>query len=193
SAAHVGAGLAGVFDPEIGEPPDRDCLDHWTGALREVLAHAPAGEHAPAATLLALLAWWSGDGAIAGCWLAMALAANPAYTFAELLSATLDAGLPPGWARRPAAQDAALRQVRGERSAAAVSPDRSEVALPVVVGFVDSPEGQAALAAAVRESASRDGKVVVVLSGPRGVPDPELDLVADRVRAELDSSGVRHE
>lgn len=65
--------------------------------------------------------------------------------------------------------------------------------MPVVVGFVDSPEGRSALAAAVNESASRQTKVIVVLSGPRGVPDPELDATADRVRAELDSGGVRHE
>ncbi len=69
----------------------------------------------------------------------------------------------------------------------------SEVAVPVVVGFVDSPEGRAALTAAVREATIRASRVVVVLSDTGGGQDPALDAAAERVRSELDESGVRHE
>jgi len=109
STQTLGAGLDAVFDAKVGARPDRAGLERWTRVLREVLAHAPGGEHAPAATLLAALAWWSGDGASASCWLELALGADPSYRFAELLCATLDAGVPPGWARRSAAQDSAVR------------------------------------------------------------------------------------
>jgi len=67
------------------------------------------------------------------------------------------------------------------------------VVVPIVVGYVDSPEGRAALTAAVREAASRESRVVVVLSEPRGGSDPAVDEAAERVRSELDESGVRHE
>lgn len=41
--------------------------------------------------------------------------------------------------------------------------------MPVVVGYVDSPEGRGALRAAVHEARARDGRVVVVMSAPRGL------------------------
>lgn len=65
--------------------------------------------------------------------------------------------------------------------------------MTVVVGFVDTPEGRAALGAAAHEAASHARRLVVVLAAPRGGPDTDLDAAAERVRAELDSSGVRHE
>ena len=65
--------------------------------------------------------------------------------------------------------------------------------MPVVVGFVDSPEGRAALDAAVAEAGRRDLRVVVVLSSVRNVTSSDADEAADRVRGILDSSGARHE
>lgn len=65
--------------------------------------------------------------------------------------------------------------------------------MPVVVGFVDSPEGRAALEAAVEECTRRELRVVVVLSRERGASDPSMDEAADRVREVLDAGGVRHE
>lgn len=65
--------------------------------------------------------------------------------------------------------------------------------MPVVVGFVSSPEGRAALRAAVVEARARDRRVVVVMSSARGGQDAATDGSADEVRAFLDESGVRHE
>lgn len=65
--------------------------------------------------------------------------------------------------------------------------------MPVVVGYVDSAEGRAALDAAVAESARRDLRVIVVLSGQRTATSPSEDEAADRVREALDTAGLRHE
>ncbi len=65
--------------------------------------------------------------------------------------------------------------------------------MPVVVGYVDSPEGRGALRAAVHEARARDGRVVVVMSAPRGGPAAELDAAADEVRAFLDDAKVQYE
>lgn len=98
-----------LFDPVAALEPQRERIAAVDGALRAVLAHASDGRHAPAATILAVVAWWSGDGASANDWLGQALGADEAYSFALLLANAVDAGLPPGWARRAAARDAALR------------------------------------------------------------------------------------
>lgn len=65
--------------------------------------------------------------------------------------------------------------------------------MPIVVGFVDSPEGRAALDAAIDECMRRDMRAVVVLSRERGTSDPSMDEAADHVRETLDAAGVRHE
>lgn len=94
------AALAAVVDPDSGLPPDplrarcaREVLEAVAGAGRR-------GAQAPALTLLALLAWWDGDGVLATDRLAAALDADPAYRLALLLERALDAGLAPGWARQ---------------------------------------------------------------------------------------------
>lgn len=106
---HVNAAFGALFDPVVAREPDRERVAAAEGVLRAVLAHAPDARHAPAATTLALLAWWSGEGAVANDWLGRALVADDAYSFALLLANAVEAGLPPGWARRAAARDAALR------------------------------------------------------------------------------------
>lgn len=65
--------------------------------------------------------------------------------------------------------------------------------MPVVVGFVDSPEGRAALHAAVLEAQARDLRVVVVMSSVRGGQETSTDVAAEEVRTALDQSQVRHE
>jgi hypothetical protein len=65
--------------------------------LERLVAHQPAGERAPALTLLALLAWWGGDGARAGVLLDRALRCDASYRLALLLAEALAAGLAPGW------------------------------------------------------------------------------------------------
>jgi len=109
ASTRIAAAFGSIFDADGGLSPHQDHLQSWNQALREVVAHAPDAGHAPALTLLAFLAWWSGDGAAANCWLERALEVDHDYRFAELLSETLAAGLPPGWARRSATEDAALR------------------------------------------------------------------------------------
>ena len=68
----------------------------WTECTRR----APAPLDAAPATLLAVSSWLRGDGAMAGIALDRALAAEPGYALARLLSQALDACVPPGDLRR---------------------------------------------------------------------------------------------
>lgn len=68
--------------------------------------------------------------------------------------------------------------------------------MSVVVGYVATPEGKAALDAARAESAVRGDRLVVVLSerGHRfGTTTDDLVAQVDDVRAELADSGIEHE
>jgi len=69
----------------------------WTDLTRL----AGPGYVAAPATLLAFVAWQSGDGALANVALDRALADNRRYSMAWLLRRALDAGAPPGMARLP--------------------------------------------------------------------------------------------
>lgn len=104
----VGEGFGRLLESS-GEAPERDALEAGLQVLRELVAHAPQGAHAPALSVLATLAWWLGDGVSAGSWLEKAVAADPEYRLARLLAATLEAGVPPGWARRSTARGPGLR------------------------------------------------------------------------------------
>jgi hypothetical protein len=69
----------------------------WTDVVRhacEPFVPAPA-------SLLAFIAWQSGDGALANVAIDRALAADPEYSMARLLRQAVDAGLPPSAARLP--------------------------------------------------------------------------------------------
>lgn len=57
--------------------------------LTAIVAHLPNRDHAPARTLLALLAWWEGDGASANRHLEEALTVAPTYRLALLVRACL--------------------------------------------------------------------------------------------------------
>jgi hypothetical protein len=94
------AAIASVVDAERAVAPDADRTARAVTVLEAVAAHAPRRLAAPALTLLAFLAWWSGDGGRAGHRLEAALAAEPGHRLARLLDAALRAGLPPGWLRR---------------------------------------------------------------------------------------------
>jgi hypothetical protein len=69
----------------------------WTDLTRL----ARPGYVAAPASLLAFVAWQSGDGALANVALDRALADNPHYSMALLLRDALDAGAPPALARLP--------------------------------------------------------------------------------------------
>ncbi|MBN0039579.1 DUF4192 domain-containing protein [Cellulosimicrobium cellulans] len=91
--------IASIVDPAAGLAPDPVVTGPARTVLEAVVAHAPRGSTAPALTLLALVAWWHGDGGRAGRRLDEALAEDPTYRLALLLSSALDAGVPPGWIR----------------------------------------------------------------------------------------------
>jgi len=69
----------------------------WTDVVRHACeAYLPAP-----ASLLAFIAWQSGEGALANIAIDRALAADPGYSMAHLIGQALDAGLPPSAARLP--------------------------------------------------------------------------------------------
>jgi hypothetical protein len=69
----------------------------WTDLTRR----AQPGYVAAPASLLAFVAWQSGDGALANVALDRALADDPAYSMALLLRQVITAGTPPSLARLP--------------------------------------------------------------------------------------------
>ena len=69
---------------------------------------------------------------------------------------------------------------------------------PIVVGYVDSPEGQAALDRAIVEAEQRGARLVVVSSHKGGASydkaaAAEADEMLADVRSRLGDSGVEHE
>lgn len=68
--------------------------------------------------------------------------------------------------------------------------------MAIVVGYLATPEGRAALETAAEEARRRAERLVVVVSGRGDETDEqrsELDVALDGVRAELDARGVAHE
>ncbi|QHT55967.1 DUF4192 domain-containing protein [Cellulomonas sp. H30R-01] len=96
--AAVGAAVATLVDPARAMRPPAD-VDVHERVLERVVAHGRAGGQAPALTLLAMLAWWRGDGARAAVLLERALADDPGHRLAVLLADVLAAAVPPGWVR----------------------------------------------------------------------------------------------
>jgi hypothetical protein len=69
----------------------------WTDVVRR----AQPGHVAGPASLLAFVAWQSGDGALANLALDRALADDPDYSMATLLRQVISSGAPPSMARLP--------------------------------------------------------------------------------------------
>lgn len=99
NGADVGRALDVMLDPVRGVCPDPAVVEQAGAVLEQLVAHDTRAGHAPALTLLGLLAWWTGDGARAGALVERALAARPGYRLAVLLDDALMVGLPPGWVR----------------------------------------------------------------------------------------------
>lgn len=97
----VGRAISAIVDPRSGVPPEDDLSSAAQRVLEGVVAHGRRGRQAPALTLLALLTWWQGSTARSGAFLERAQACDPGYRLAVLLSHALEAGMPPGWVRRP--------------------------------------------------------------------------------------------
>jgi hypothetical protein len=80
------------------DPEFRAChLRLWTDVVTGAAAEFVPGP----ASLLAFAAWQSGEGALANVAVERALAADPAYTMAQLIGQAVQAGLPPSAARLP--------------------------------------------------------------------------------------------
>lgn len=94
--------LALVVDPGVGVRPPTGATRVHERVLERVVAHGERQRQAPALTLLALLAWWRGDGARAQLLLARALECDPTHRLARLIDSALDQGVPPGWVRAEA-------------------------------------------------------------------------------------------
>ncbi|UFU04817.1 universal stress protein [Ruania halotolerans] len=61
----------------------------------------------------------------------------------------------------------------------------------IVVGFIATAEGRAALEAAVEEAGRRGDTVTVVVHAPRGAEQADVDLAADEVRQRIDGELLR--
>ncbi len=99
SGEEVGRALGAIIDPVLGIAPEAALVDPARRLLEQLDAHASRGRRAPALTLLALVAWWEGDGARAGVCIERALAVDETYRLAVLVDTTLRTGMPPGWLR----------------------------------------------------------------------------------------------
>ncbi|MEI8058034.1 MAG: universal stress protein [Actinomycetes bacterium] len=69
---------------------------------------------------------------------------------------------------------------------------------PIVVGYIDTPEGQAALERAIVEADQRGARLIVVNSNRGGShldrdSSIELDAALAQVHAQLQASGIEHE
>lgn len=97
--AGTAAAIAAIVDPDQGLPPDPARTRSARIVLEAIVGAGPRGKQAPALALLALLAWWEGNGVLASDRLAAALEVDPGYRLALLVGRALEAGLAPGWAR----------------------------------------------------------------------------------------------
>lgn len=96
----TGTVMAQIVDPERGIPPDQDRTRPARVVLEAVVRHVPRNRRAPAYLLLALIAWWEGNGGLAAERVSDALGVDPDYRLALLLRSTVVGGVPPGWVRR---------------------------------------------------------------------------------------------
>jgi hypothetical protein len=96
----TGAVMARIVDPEQGVPPDEAITRAARHVLEAVVTHVPRNRRAPAYLLLALIAWWRGDGGLAAERVSDTLGVDPGYRLALLLRGAIAGGVPPGWVRR---------------------------------------------------------------------------------------------
>ncbi|MCL2467630.1 MAG: DUF4192 domain-containing protein [Micrococcales bacterium] len=90
------AALERVFQVEAAVTPPGP-RDAHVRVLEDVVAHGRRDHQAPALTLLALRAWWAGEGARANQLLTRALHDDPDHVMAQLLAQVASSGLVPGW------------------------------------------------------------------------------------------------
>jgi hypothetical protein len=101
--------------------------------LADLVRCAPPGQVAPAATVLAIAQWNSGDGARANVALDRAQADDPDYSLAHLVGTALRSGLPPStWAASLADLDRDTCR-HGTKQAAPAAPASAAAAVPTQV------------------------------------------------------------
>ncbi|MGW2094851.1 DUF4192 domain-containing protein [Promicromonospora sukumoe] len=96
----TGAVMAQIVDPDRGIPPDEEVTRPARAVLEAVVKHVPRNRRAPAYLLLAILAWWHGDGGLAAERVSDALGVDPDHRLALVLRSAIAGGVPPGWVRR---------------------------------------------------------------------------------------------
>jgi hypothetical protein len=112
----TGGVMARIVDPVQGVPPDGEITRAARAVLEAVVTHVPRNRRAPAYVLLALVAWWHGDGGLAAERVSDALGVDPGYRLALLLRGAIVGGVPPGWVRRERGSSAG-EQEPGEAAA----------------------------------------------------------------------------
>jgi hypothetical protein len=127
--AATGTVMARIVDPEQGIPPDEGITRAARHVLEAVVTHVPRNRRAPAYLLLALLAWWHGDGGLAAERVSDALGVDPDYRLALLLRGAIVGGVPPGWVRRERA--ALVGERHGELNSELNGEQESEEAAAV--------------------------------------------------------------
>lgn len=65
--------------------------------------------------------------------------------------------------------------------------------MAIVVGYIATPEGRAALEAAIVEAERRDDRLIVIVHGLRGADQVEISKTVDEARDRLDESGVGYD
>lgn len=88
-----------LYDPDRGTAPGLVVLDH-ARLLSQMIAAVPPPYQVAPRTLLALIAYWAGDGALADRHCEEALRIDRTYTFASQIRALQALGVPPGWVER---------------------------------------------------------------------------------------------
>jgi len=100
TASDLLAGVVGDDDSSDAPiPPPKLLIRDATTVLEAVAAHASEPSKPGTLTLLAFLAWWTGDGTRANTRVKQALAISPDYPLAVTLAEAVENHLQPGWIR----------------------------------------------------------------------------------------------
>jgi hypothetical protein len=99
-ASRTAQALERVFSAQSAVAPDQVRQQRAETVLRSIVRQGTGAWRAGPLGLLAWSAWWAGDGGRSSVLAELALDADPQHRLARLLSAALEAGLAPGWAKR---------------------------------------------------------------------------------------------
>lgn len=91
--------ISEITDRKLGLEPDRARVLRISELLSQLVAVADTSQQMAPRTLLALLAWWEGNGALARRHLEEMRQGRNDYSLAQLVTTALDCGLAPGWQR----------------------------------------------------------------------------------------------